>query len=76
MTNKSGRCCSAAYGLDRSARDKGNTMNVSESMLTYRKKERGSTIAASAWSWTTTKAEPTALGDKQMPDRQNGVLQP
>ncbi|MGM7636191.1 hypothetical protein [Bacillus sp. Hm123] len=27
-------------------------MNVSESMLTYRKEEGGSTLVASAWSWT------------------------
>ncbi|MGM7634244.1 hypothetical protein [Bacillus sp. Hm123] len=27
-------------------------MNVSESMLTYRKEDRGSTLVASAWSWT------------------------
>ncbi|WP_269799368.1 hypothetical protein [Bacillus sp. FJAT-42315] len=27
-------------------------MNDSESMLTYRKEEGGSTLAASAWSWT------------------------
>ncbi|WP_338753253.1 hypothetical protein [Bacillus sp. FJAT-52991] len=40
------------YGLDRSARDKGNTMNVSESMLTYRKEERGSPLVAGACSWT------------------------
>ncbi|WP_157843242.1 hypothetical protein [Bacillus sp. FJAT-42315] len=34
-------------------------MNVSESMLTYRKEERGSSLVASAWSWMRTKAEPT-----------------
>ncbi|MGM7634245.1 hypothetical protein [Bacillus sp. Hm123] len=28
-------------------------MNVSESMLTYRKEDRGSTLVASAWSWIT-----------------------
>ncbi|MGM7636234.1 hypothetical protein [Bacillus sp. Hm123] len=27
-------------------------MNVSESMLTYRKEEHGSSLVASAWSWT------------------------
>ncbi|WP_203363449.1 hypothetical protein [Bacillus sp. REN10] len=27
-------------------------MNDSESMLTYRKEENGSPLAASAWSWT------------------------
>ncbi|WP_157843239.1 hypothetical protein [Bacillus sp. FJAT-42315] len=27
-------------------------MNDSESMLTYRKEEGGSTLVASAWSWT------------------------
>ncbi|WP_157843125.1 hypothetical protein [Bacillus sp. FJAT-42315] len=27
-------------------------MNVSEPMLTYRKEEHGSTLVASAWSWT------------------------
>ncbi|WP_269799389.1 hypothetical protein [Bacillus sp. FJAT-42315] len=30
-------------------------MNVSESMLTYRKEEGRSPLAASAWSWTTPK---------------------
>ncbi|WP_338750232.1 hypothetical protein [Bacillus sp. FJAT-52991] len=49
--------CSATYGLEPSDRDKGNTMNVSESMLTYRKEEGGSTLVASAWSWTMRKAE-------------------
>ncbi|MGM7636442.1 hypothetical protein [Bacillus sp. Hm123] len=39
LDKKSGRRCSATYGLERSDRDKGNTMNVSESMLTYRKDE-------------------------------------
>ncbi|WP_157843168.1 hypothetical protein [Bacillus sp. FJAT-42315] len=47
---KSGGCCSATYGLERTARDKGNTVNVSESMLTYRKEERGNPLVASAWS--------------------------
>ncbi|WP_157843254.1 hypothetical protein [Bacillus sp. FJAT-42315] len=54
---KSGRRCSATYGLERADRDKGNTMNVSESMLTYRKEGRGSTLVASACSWTIRKAE-------------------
>ncbi len=36
-------------------------MNDSESMLTYRKEDGGSTLVASACSWTTRKAEPTAL---------------
>ncbi|WP_338751247.1 hypothetical protein [Bacillus sp. FJAT-52991] len=27
-------------------------MNASESMLTYRKEERGSPLVASAWNWT------------------------
>ncbi|MGM7635268.1 hypothetical protein [Bacillus sp. Hm123] len=27
-------------------------MNVSESMLTYRKEEHGSSLVAGAWSWT------------------------
>ncbi|MGM7634841.1 hypothetical protein [Bacillus sp. Hm123] len=27
-------------------------MNDSESMLTYRKEEHGSTLVAGAWSWT------------------------
>ncbi|PAQ16495.1 hypothetical protein CD798_01005, partial [Bacillaceae bacterium SAOS 7] len=48
----SGRRCSAAYGLESSARDKGNTMNESESMLTYRKEDVGSLLAVSAYSWT------------------------
>ncbi|MGM7636251.1 hypothetical protein [Bacillus sp. Hm123] len=34
-------------------------MNDSESMLTYRKEERGSPLVASAWSWIIAKAEPT-----------------
>ncbi|MGM7634751.1 hypothetical protein [Bacillus sp. Hm123] len=55
-TPKSERRCSATYGLERSDRDKGNTMNASESMLTYRKEERGSPLVASAWSWTTPKS--------------------
>ncbi|WP_157843189.1 hypothetical protein [Bacillus sp. FJAT-42315] len=50
MTTKSGRRWSATYGLERSDRDKGNTMNASESMLTYRKEERGSPLVASVWS--------------------------
>ncbi|MGM7636141.1 hypothetical protein [Bacillus sp. Hm123] len=54
---KSGRRCSAAYELESSARDKGNTVNASEPMLTYRKEEGGSSLAASAWSWTNRKAE-------------------
>ncbi|MGM7634236.1 hypothetical protein [Bacillus sp. Hm123] len=33
-------------------------MNVSESMLTYRKEDHGSPLVASACSWTR-KAEPT-----------------
>ncbi|MGM7636779.1 hypothetical protein [Bacillus sp. Hm123] len=32
-------------------------MNASESMLTYRKEERGSSLVASAWSWTSRKAK-------------------
>ncbi|MGM7634642.1 hypothetical protein [Bacillus sp. Hm123] len=39
LDKKSGRRCSATYGLERAARDKGNTMNDSESMLTYRKED-------------------------------------
>ncbi|WP_203364478.1 hypothetical protein [Bacillus sp. REN10] len=31
-------------------------MNVSESMLTYRKEVRGSSLVAGACSWTTTKS--------------------
>ncbi|WP_338753559.1 hypothetical protein [Bacillus sp. FJAT-52991] len=34
-----------------------NTMNVSESMLTYRKEEHESPLAAGDWSWMMTKAE-------------------
>ncbi|MGM7637474.1 hypothetical protein [Bacillus sp. Hm123] len=52
------------YGLEHSARDKGNTMNDSESMLTYRKEECGSPLAASAWSWTIKKAQDT--GQRRM----------
>ncbi|WP_269799362.1 hypothetical protein [Bacillus sp. FJAT-42315] len=32
-------------------------MNVSESMLTYRKEERGSPLVVSDWSWTTKKSK-------------------
>ncbi|WP_338753503.1 hypothetical protein [Bacillus sp. FJAT-52991] len=32
-------------------------MNASESMLTYRKEERESTLVAGTWSWTTRNAE-------------------
>ncbi|WP_157843243.1 hypothetical protein [Bacillus sp. FJAT-42315] len=39
-------------------------MNVSESMLTYRKAERGSTLVASAWSWMVAKAE--SAGQRRM----------
>ncbi|WP_269799386.1 hypothetical protein [Bacillus sp. FJAT-42315] len=31
-------------------------MNASESMLTYRKEDRGSSLVASAGSWTTPKS--------------------
>ncbi|WP_269799369.1 hypothetical protein [Bacillus sp. FJAT-42315] len=31
-------------------------MNDSESMLTYRKKDRGSTLVAGVWSWTIKKS--------------------
>ncbi|WP_203363488.1 hypothetical protein [Bacillus sp. REN10] len=34
-------------------------MNDSESMLTYRKEDGGSTLVAGACSWTTRNAEPT-----------------
>ncbi|MGM7637128.1 hypothetical protein [Bacillus sp. Hm123] len=47
---KSGRRRLATYGLEWSARDKGNTMNDSESMLTYRKEEHGNPLVAGAWS--------------------------
>ncbi|OZI10403.1 hypothetical protein CEW92_16975, partial [Bacillaceae bacterium SAS-127] len=38
-TTKCGRRCLAAYGLDPSDRDKENTVNDSELILTYRKEE-------------------------------------
>ncbi|WP_157843197.1 hypothetical protein [Bacillus sp. FJAT-42315] len=50
VISKSGRRRLATYELERPARDKGNTMNDSESMLTYRKEERGSSLVAGAWS--------------------------
>ncbi|WP_338751734.1 hypothetical protein [Bacillus sp. FJAT-52991] len=37
-------------------------MNDSESMLTYRKEDRGSPLVAGVWSWTSRKAKPTVLG--------------
>ncbi|MGM7636255.1 hypothetical protein [Bacillus sp. Hm123] len=41
-------------------------MNDSESMLTYRKEERGSPLVASAWSWTIEKRSRLSRHDKQM----------
>ncbi|MGM7636256.1 hypothetical protein [Bacillus sp. Hm123] len=38
-TQEKRRALLAAYGLERADRDKGNTMNDSKSMLTYRKEE-------------------------------------
>ncbi|MGM7636332.1 hypothetical protein [Bacillus sp. Hm123] len=38
-------------------------MNDSESMLTYRKEERGSPLVASAWSWMMLKRK--ALGHRR-----------
>ncbi|WP_100401464.1 hypothetical protein [Bacillus sp. FJAT-42315] len=40
-------------------------MNVSESMLTYRKEDRGSTLVASACSWTKKCGANLFSGDKQ-----------
>ena len=37
---------SAPYGLERSLRDKGNTKNASDSMLTYRKQGERRTLGA------------------------------
>ena len=39
IKEKSGSDRLAAYGLERSNRDKGNTKSVSDSMLTYRRAE-------------------------------------
>ncbi|WP_275296743.1 hypothetical protein [Bacillus sp. REN10] len=41
-------------------------MNDSESMLTYRKEVGGSTLVASACSWTTEKRSRLFRHDKQM----------
>ncbi|OZI10397.1 hypothetical protein CEW92_17180 [Bacillaceae bacterium SAS-127] len=54
---KCGKRCSVTYELERPARDKGNTKNASESMLTYRKEDRGSSLVTSACSWTSRNAD-------------------
>ncbi|WP_338750958.1 hypothetical protein [Bacillus sp. FJAT-52991] len=49
-------------------------MNDSESMLTYRKEERGSTLVAGNCSWTIEKRkQPFRLG-RYKTDRRSGVL--
>ncbi|MGM7634780.1 hypothetical protein [Bacillus sp. Hm123] len=49
-------------------------MNVSESMLTYRKEERGSPLVASAWSWTIEMRKRPFRLERHKTDRRSGVL--
>ncbi|MGM7634872.1 hypothetical protein [Bacillus sp. Hm123] len=47
-------------------------MNDSESMLTYRKEDRGSPLVVSAWSWTKKSGADLVSRDKQKTSQLKG----